>query len=56
MKFRQTDEGFDWVLKGESVDDQHLVPYYRGFKGNWNKLFCLYRCSKCGVRYSNKLC
>ena len=22
MKFRQTDEGFDWVLKGESVDDQ----------------------------------
>ena len=22
MKFRQTDEGFDWVLKGESVDEQ----------------------------------
>ena len=22
MKFRQTDEGFDWVLEGESVDEQ----------------------------------
>ena len=22
MKFRQADEGFDWVLKGESVDEQ----------------------------------
>lgn len=22
MKFRQTDEGFDWVFKGESVDEQ----------------------------------